>query len=208
MIFRYKRQEVRQKDCMRKSRLFYMLIFITHCLYTQEIENINVEKFRKEDLPLFYTLDYIPLKNRNITIEVLQVELENGTKSQCINPKTKEQMQKYFYLHIPHFLHHSFEDTILVGECGYKGRVKMLGRIWDFESIGGKTILKTNINPQEQVKDSMKKWYLCPRSDDSGNMCYIELACLLPECYPRAIYYITEMQEEYENKLQHCKNCK
>ncbi|WP_395148416.1 hypothetical protein [uncultured Helicobacter sp.] len=192
---------------MKESSVFYVLICIIHFLYAQEIENIKVEKFRKEGLPLFYRLDYIPLKNRNITIGVLQMGLENSTESQCVNQKTKQQMQKYLYLHIPH-LHHSFEDTTLVGECDYKGRVKMLGRIWDFESMGGKTTLKTNISSQEQIKDSMKEWYLCPRSDGSGDMCYIELACLLPECYPRAIYYITEMQEKYENKLQRCKHCK
>ncbi|MBR2112122.1 MAG: hypothetical protein IJ950_04160 [Helicobacter sp.] len=49
----------------------------------------------------------------------------------------------------------------------------MLGRIWDFESMGGKTTLKTNISSQEQIKDSMKEWYLCPRSDDRVAICVI-----------------------------------
>ncbi|MBR2112123.1 MAG: hypothetical protein IJ950_04165 [Helicobacter sp.] len=47
---------------MKESSVFYVLICIIHFLYAQEIENIKVEKFRKEGLPLFYRLDYIPLK--------------------------------------------------------------------------------------------------------------------------------------------------
>lgn len=207
---------------MKKSKLFYIIIFIAQCLYTQEVGDIKVEEFKKEDLPLFYRLDYIPLKNRNITIEVLQIEIlqeplliideENHTtelqlQTQCTNPKTKEQMQEYLYLHIPHYLNQElFDYTTSVGECDYKGKVKMLGRIWDFESTGGKTTLKANITPQEQAKDPMKEWYEC--DDESGDMCYIELACLLPKCYPKAEFSFPEMEEEYENKLKHCKNCK
>lgn len=74
---------------MKENSVFYVLICIIHFLYAQEIENIKVEKFRKEGLPLFYRLDYIPLKNRNITIEVLQMGLENSTESQCVNQKNK-----------------------------------------------------------------------------------------------------------------------
>lgn len=84
----------------------------------------------------------------------------------------------------------------------------MLGRIWDFENTGGKTTLKTNISPQEQTQDFTKEWYECSCDGKSRDICYIELACLLPKCYPRTAFAFPETQEEYENKLKHCKKCK
>lgn len=132
MIFHRKKLKEKQKICMRKIKLIWLLccniIFanpIPPYAHLWEIQPIEVLEVDTE----------INWKNSGLSN---QEALEHCKNTQSL-PKDSKQMEQYLKKHIVVWSLHYFSGA----GCTYKGKVKFAGKIWNFVSIGGITRITT-----------------------------------------------------------------
>ena len=130
MIFRYKRQEAKQRDCMRKSSVFVLLVY---SLFASDDVMLPpyTEAFSKGALEVLEIDSEINWENSGISDEEA---LEYCKNTQSL-PKDSKQMEQYLKQHTIVWSLHYYSG----GGCIYRGKVRFAGKIWDFISIGGKT---------------------------------------------------------------------
>ena len=119
---------------MKKSSVIILLMY---SLFANENYTIPLppyaEEFKKETLEVLAIDTEINWENSGISDEEA---LEHCKNTQSL-PKDLKQMEQYLKQHIIVWnLHYYSGDG-----CVYRGKVKFVGKIWDFVSVGGKTRL-------------------------------------------------------------------
>lgn len=180
------------------------VIFIqAHEIYYDESNRFLNAKQSKEFLRTYFYKPLYTMQQSIVSLEVMSVnrienvqeicdmfEMHYDRKQDiCLNDlgvkfcelKTTKEMKDYMlqFIEIPINLHNSgymfMEDNI----CGYVGKVRAFGYIWDFESRGGgmeltrnidKKIISINENPVKAYKqgkiegNKAKKYFICTES--------------------------------------------
>ncbi len=157
-IFRHKKLEVKQMDCMKKTNILALALFLL------------CSAFSAENLA-----PYLPPYAKNWskeTIEVLEINTEINWENSGLSdkealkrckdsqslPKNAKQMQDYLQKHIVVWSLHYYNGD----GCIYRGKIRFDDKIWDLESVGGVTTLRRD-----------------------GDM-DIYLVCLSKDCHPQA----------------------
>lgn len=151
MIFRHKKLEEKQRDYMIKSSI--VILLVGSLFAKSHIMPPYTEAFEKETLEVLEINTEINWENSGISDEEALERCKNTQSS----PKDLKQMEQYLKQHIIVWnLHYYSGDG-----CIYRGKVRFVGKIWDFVSVGGKTTF----------------------SQGNEN---IYLVCESVRCYPRA----------------------
>ncbi|WP_273214190.1 hypothetical protein [Helicobacter rodentium] len=103
--------------------------------------------------------------------------------------KTINEMKDYMlnFIEIPIKLYHSNYMFMENNICGYVGKVKAFGYIWDFESRGGGIELTRKINENEKIFSINENPIRAYRQGKiEGNKAKKYLICIESRCNPRA----------------------
>lgn len=102
-------------------------------------------------------------------------------------PKNTKEMKDYMlkFIEIPITLHNSGYMFMENNICGYAGKVKAFGYIWDFESRGGGIELKRNIDEKIfSINENPVRVY--KQGKIEGNKAKKYLICIESHCNPKA----------------------